>query len=29
VLALEQSVTPRQIDTDELRRRLNAQGAQI
>ena len=29
VLALEQGVTPRRIDTDELRRRLNAQGAQI
>ena len=28
-LALEGNVTPRQIDTDELRRRLNAQGAQI
>ena len=29
VLALEADVTPRQVDTDELRRRLNAQGAQI
>ncbi len=29
VLALEQEVTPRGVDTDELRRRLNAQGAQI
>jgi hypothetical protein len=29
VLALETSIPPRQIDTDELRRRLNAQGAQI
>ena len=29
VLALEQGVTPRHIDTDELRQRLNAQGAQI
>jgi len=28
-LALEDGVTPRQIDTEELRRRLNAQGAQI
>ena len=28
-LALEQGVTPRQIDPDELRRRLNAQGVQI
>ncbi|MDQ2798980.1 MAG: FAD-dependent oxidoreductase [Armatimonadota bacterium] len=28
-LCLEQSVTPRQVDTDELRQRLNAQGAQI
>lgn len=28
-LCLEQNVTPRQVDTDELRRRLNAQGAQI
>ena len=28
-LCLEQSVMPRQFDTDELRRRLNAQGAQI
>ena len=28
-LALEEGVTPRQIDTDELRKRLNAQGAQI
>jgi len=29
VLALEKNVTPRGIDTDELRRRLNSQGAQI
>ena len=29
VLALEAGVTPRQIATEELRRRLNAQGAQI
>ena len=29
VLALEQGVPPRHIDTDELRRRLNAQGARI
>ena len=29
VLSLEQGVPPRLIDTDELRRRLNAQGAQI
>ncbi len=29
VLSLEQGVPPRRIDTDELRRRLNAQGAQI
>ena len=28
-LCLEQNITPRQVDTDELRRRLNAQGAQI
>lgn len=28
-LCLEKNITPRQIDTDELRRRLNAQGAQI
>lgn len=28
-LCLEHNVTPRQIDTGELRRRLNAQGAQI
>ena len=28
-LALEDNVTPRQIDTEELRKRLNAQGAQI
>jgi hypothetical protein len=28
-LCLEQNVTPRDIDTDELRRKLNAQGAQI
>ncbi len=29
VLALEGGFPPRQVDTDELRRRLNAQGAQI
>ena len=29
VLALETDVPPRQVDTDELRRRLNAQGAQV
>ncbi len=29
VLALETGVMPRQVDTSELRRRLNAQGAQI
>ena len=28
-LALEEGVSPRQVDTDELRKRLNAQGAQI
>lgn len=28
-MCIEQRVTPRQIDTDELRRRLNAQDAQI
>ena len=29
VLSLEQGIPPRHVDTDELRRRLNAQGAQI
>jgi len=29
VMCLQQNVTPRQVDTDELRRRLNALGAQI
>ena len=28
-LCLEENITPRQLDTEELRRRLNAQGAQI